>query len=114
MGIVTAECPTCRAVDPLPDGSCRRCAGRRVVGELLALVPAGTLRARLAAVASLAREALVAQALAQAAGVRREAAKLLGIAEERVSEDVRRWPWLGRAWPMPRGRKPPPKEPSHG
>ena len=109
MGIVTARCPICldRGA-PLPDGSCRRCAGRRLVADLLAVVPAGSLAERIAAVTEIAREALIAQALAAASGSRREAAKLLGVAEERVTEAVRRYPWLGRMWKVARGRKPAP------
>lgn len=76
------------------------------MADFLAIVPAGTLPERLAAVADLVRDALVAEALAASSGSRREAAKLLGVAEERVTEAVRRYPWIGRAYKVARGRKP--------
>ena len=86
--------------------------------EVLSLVPPGTLAERVAAVADIAREALVEQALGAADGSRREAAKLLStaketVAESRVTEAVRRYPWLGRAYKVARGRRPAQKgEPS--
>jgi len=37
-----AQCPVCRdSGAPLADGTCRRCAGRRLVADLLAVVPEG-------------------------------------------------------------------------
>ena len=107
-----ARCPVCRdSGAPLADGSCRRCAGRRLALDLLAAaVPAGSLPERLAAVADLVRDALVAEALGATSGSRREAAKLLGVAESRVTEAVRRYPWIGRAYEGVRGRKPSQKD----
>lgn len=104
-----AQCPACRdSGAPLADGSCRRCAGRRLVADLLAVVPAGSLPVRVAAVADIARDALVATALAATGGSRRDAAALLKVAEERVTEALRRFPWLARVYPGKRGRKPAP------
>lgn len=106
------QCPVCRDERaPLEDGSCRRCALRRAAAELLALVvgaerPAG-LEGRVKAAADAVREALLAEALAAEGGNRRRAAGLLGIDENRVSALARsRYPWLGRAHDVARGRKP--------
>lgn len=109
MGRVSrrAQCPVCRdSGAPLADGTCRRCAGRRLVADLLAVVPDGSLPDRVAAVADIARDALVATALAATSGSRRDAATLLQVAEERVTEALRRYPWLARVYPGKRGRKP--------
>lgn len=66
----------------------------------------GSLTERVEAVTEATREALVADALARTGGSRREAARLLGVAEERVTEAVRRYPWLAEQWPGKRGRPP--------
>lgn len=104
-----AQCPVCRdSGAPLADGSCRRCAGRRLVADLLAVVPAGSLPVRVAAVADLVRDALIAEALAATVppGSRRDAAKALDVAEGLITAAVRRYPWIGRAYKVARGRKP--------
>lgn len=79
------------------------------MADLLAVVPEGSLPDRVAAVADIARDALVATALAATGGSRRDAAALLKVAEERVTEALRRFPWLARVYPGKRGRKPAPK-----
>lgn len=77
------------------------------MADLLAVVPEGlSLPDRVAAVADIARDALVATALAATGGSRRDAAALLKVAEERVTEALRRFPWLARVYPGKRGRKP--------
>lgn len=76
------------------------------MADLLAVVPDGSLPDRVAAVADIARDALVATALAATSGSRRDAATLLQVAEERVTEALRRYPWLARVYPGKRGRKP--------
>lgn len=106
---MTTECPVCR--DAIPEGApeCPRCKGRRLVGELLALVPETWLQGlspRLAYVQGIVREALYADALARAEGSRRKAGELLHLAEQRVTEATREYPWLRRAFPKPRGRVP--------
>lgn len=88
-------------------------AVREVMRAALAVVrPEGSVVERVHAVTEAAREVLFHDALAAAVppGSRREAAKLLStvtesVAEERVTEAVRRYPWLGEKWPGVRGRK---------
>lgn len=110
-----AQCPVCRdSLTQLPDGTCRRCAGRRLVADFLAaaalltIVPKGSLPERVAAVADLVRDALLAEALAATIppGSRRDAAAALDVAEGLITTAVRRYPWLGRAYKVARGRKP--------
>lgn len=104
-----SQCPVCRdSGAPLADGTCRRCAGRRLVADLLAVVPAGSLPVRVAAVADLVRDALIAEALAATVppGSRRDAAKTLDVAEGLITAALRRYPWLRRIYPEKRGRKP--------
>ena len=75
---------------------------------LAAVRPEGTVTERVRAVTEAAREVIFYDALAAAVppGSRREAAELLDTEEERVTEAVRRYPWLGEQWPTRRGRVP--------
>lgn len=75
---------------------------------LLTIVPKGSLPERVAAVADLVRDALLAEALAATIppGSRRDAAAALDVAEGLITTAVRRYPWLGRAYKVARGRKP--------
>ena len=106
--MTAAECPACRATDPRPDGSCRRCALRAAVAPLLALLPEGTLAERAASAEDAAREALVAQALAVTYGHRERAAEALHVRRATVSEALARYPWLAAQWPTHRQGRPPP------
>lgn len=75
---------------------------------LLTVVPGGSLPERVAAVADLVRDALIAEALAATTppGSRRDAAKALDVAEGLITTALRRYPWLRRVYPEKRGRKP--------
>jgi hypothetical protein len=81
------------------------------VADLLAVVPEGSLPDRVAAVADITRDALLAEALAATVppGSRRDAAKALDVAKGLITAALRRYPWLRRVYPERRGRKPAPK-----
>lgn len=89
----------------------QREATRAAARTALALVR-GTMADRVADVAEAAREALVYDAMAQAAGNRSRAAEILGVPQERVTEWMRRYPWIAERWPAQRGR--PAQEKSDG
>lgn len=78
------------------------------MADLLAVVPEGSLPDRVAAIADITRDALLAEALAATVppGSRRDAAKALDVAEGLITAALRRYPWLRRVYPERRGRKP--------
>lgn len=81
-----------------------RMAARQAAEDLLALVPEGTLTELVNGCADLVRETIIGRELAKARGNRSEAARALGVTDERIAVMLRLYPWIADEWPARHGR----------